>query len=322
MTDKLYLDKNFSTTQLLIKKKPAIENHLEDKLDSVLFLPENSERKGEGGLRTKGYFKKSYEDKPLISIVTVVYNGEKYLEQTIKSVIGQSYDNVEYIIIDGGSTDGTLDIIKKYENWIDYWASEKDSGIYDAMNKGTDVATGEYMAFLNADDWYERDTLTVISDNILEHKRDYFFGNIDVYKNEKYQSTWLPKPQKYKRAMPIYHPGLFVKTEFLKANKFDTSYKIVSDYEFIIKLILKKKTYVHIPKTLTCFRDGGISNTQNTLKDKECFRLQYKHFGLFYASLGYIIGTKKFPISNIIQFFIFTRRKFFIPISEYMHELK
>ena len=315
----IYLDENHSTTKVLTKEKPILEQKPEYKLELKLFLPSNAKRKGEGGLRTKDYFKKSYANKPLISIVTVVYNGEQHLEQTINSVLDQNYDNIEYIIIDGGSTDGTIEIIKKYEGQIDYWVSEKDNGIYDAMNKGTDVVTGEYLAFLNADDWYESDTLTVISDNILEHKRDYFFGNIDVYKNEKYQSTWLPKPQKYKRAMPIYHPGLFVKTEFLKANKFDTSYRIVSDYEFVIKLILKKKTYVYIPKTLTCFRDGGISNTQNTLKDKECFRLQYRYFGLFYASLGYIIGTKKFPISNIIQFFIFTRRKFFIPISEYMY---
>ena len=322
MTDTLCIDEKYSTTRLLIKEKPVLEQKPEYKLKPTLFLSPNSTRKEEGGLRTKGYFKKSYDNKPLISVVTVVYNGEQHLEQTINSVLGQSYDNVEYIVIDGGSTDGTLEIIRKYKEQIDYWVSESDSGIYDAMNKGADVVTGEYMAFLNADDWYEIDTLTVISDNILEYKKDYFFGNIDVYKNEKYHSTWLPKPQKYKRAMPIYHPGLFVKTEFLKANKFDTSYRIVSDYEFIIKLILKKKTYVYIPKTLTCFRDGGISNTQNTLKDKECFRLQYRYFGLFYASLGYIIGTKKFPISNIIQFFIFIRRKFFIPISKYMHEMK
>ena len=83
---------------------------IEDTFESVLFLPQNDTRKGEGGLRTKGYFKKNYEEKPLISIITVVYNGEMYLEETIQSVINQTYDNVEYIIIDGGSTDGTLNI--------------------------------------------------------------------------------------------------------------------------------------------------------------------------------------------------------------------
>jgi len=255
--------------------------------------------------------------KPKISIITVVYNGEKHLGQTIQSVINQNYENLEYIIIDGGSTDGTLDIVKKYEEHIDYWVSEADEGIYDAMNKGISVAKGDYIAFLNADDWYRSNTLKIISYHILKYKKEYFFGNIDFYKNEKYQSTWFPKPKKYKRAMPIYHPALFVKSEILKNNKFDTSYEIIADYKLIIELILKNKTYIYIPETLTCFRDGGISNTQNTQKNKECFRLQYEYFGWFYALLGYIIGTKQFPLHNLVQFFIFIRRKFLYLKSKY-----
>ena len=98
----------------------------------------------EGGLRTKSFRKTSEIGRPLVSIITVVRNGEKYLEEIIKSVINQTYNNVEYIIIDGGSTDGTLAIIKKYEDYIDYWASERDKGIYDAMNKGMDLAIGDF----------------------------------------------------------------------------------------------------------------------------------------------------------------------------------
>jgi len=168
---------NFSEFGIVNSKIPAKED---EKFDTLLFLPEGEGRKGEGGLRTKGYFKFSYEYNddlgfrvedldipvkipqtsnlksqtyPLITIITVVYNGEKYLEETIKSVINQTYPNVEYIIIDGGSTDGTLDIIKKYEDYIDYWVSEKDKGIYDAMNKGILVSNGKYLLFLNADDF-------------------------------------------------------------------------------------------------------------------------------------------------------------------------
>ena len=121
MTDILSLDEGYSTTRLLTQEKPQIINTTEDKFETVLFLPKGENRKGEGGLRTKGYFKKSFDDKPLISIITVVFNGEKYLEETIQSVINQTYSNVEYIIIDGGSTDGTLDIIKKYEDSGKSW---------------------------------------------------------------------------------------------------------------------------------------------------------------------------------------------------------
>jgi cellulose synthase/poly-beta-1,6-N-acetylglucosamine synthase-like glycosyltransferase len=110
-----------------------------------------------GGLRTKGYFKRSYDEAsglsdnsplPLVTIITVVFNGEKYLEQTIQSVINQAYDNVEYIVIDGGSTDGTVDIIRKYENQIDYWVSEPDGGLYHAINKGITLCMGRLVGII------------------------------------------------------------------------------------------------------------------------------------------------------------------------------
>jgi glycosyltransferase involved in cell wall biosynthesis len=112
--------------------------------------------------------------KPLITIITVVYNGEKHLEQTIKSVINQNYKNIEYIIIDGVSTDGTLDIIKKYEEYIDYWVSEPDEGIYDAMNKGIGLANGEFINFMNADDWFV-DTKFKTVNNYIKFL-EYFYG--------------------------------------------------------------------------------------------------------------------------------------------------
>jgi glycosyltransferase involved in cell wall biosynthesis len=148
------LDSTYSTTRRVTERIPIAENGPEANMQFRLFLDTNFERKAEGGLRKKGYFKTSEKHKPLISVVTAVYNGEKFLEQAIKSVLTQSYDNVELIVIDGGSTDGTLDIIKKYDKQINYWVSEPDHGLYDALAKGFSLASGDIFSWLNADDIY------------------------------------------------------------------------------------------------------------------------------------------------------------------------
>lgn len=154
MSELFCLDARYSTTSLVTREKSLIENSLDSKIRSVLFLPPYPARQGEGGLRTKGYFKRSLPDKPLISVITVVFNGEKRLEETIQSVLNQTYDNLEYIIIDGGSSDETISVIKKYEEQIDYWVSEPDSGVYDAMNKGLNLISSCWVNFMNCGDMF------------------------------------------------------------------------------------------------------------------------------------------------------------------------
>ena len=298
MTDMLTLNQNYSTTRLLTKEKPVLEHTPEDTFETRLFLPENKARKGEGGLRTKGYFKKSYEDKPLISVVTVVFNGEKHLEQTIQSVINQSYDNVEYIIVDGGSTDGTLDIIRKYEDAIDYWVSESDSGIYDAMNKGVSLAVGEYLAFMNADDWFEYGAIELVANRSLEQNPDYIFGDLNRIFDDDTIELHKGDLSTYKKYTPIGHQALFVKSKILKEMPFDLKYRIMADYDSMIKLIDNNFTSIYIDKSLASFRLGGVSSTSED-KDKERFDIQYKNFGLIYAVLGYLRGTKQ-PMIYII----------------------
>jgi glycosyltransferase involved in cell wall biosynthesis len=272
MNDFIILDKKFSTTKCLITDQPVIESTSIDKFESVLFLPETEGRKGEGGLRTKGYFKKSYKNKPLSSIVTVVFNGEKYLEQTIQSVINQSYDNVEYIIIDGGSNDGTVDIIKKYEGQIDYWVSEKDMGIYDAMNKGICLAQGKIIGLINADDYYENNIFEDIVKTYHASKSDIIFGDCttiainDVMKpNEslpqcmKYPSL-LCTPRWIWFGMIFNHPASFIcRDSYKKFGLYDESYKIAADYDLLLRMYRQGGTFKKIEKNLAYFREGGIS---------------------------------------------------------------
>jgi len=173
------LDENYSMTRLKMQEKPEIVNKFNDKFKSVLFLPEGKPRKGEGGLRVKGDFKKSYPEQPLISIVTVVFNGEQFIEEAIQSVINQKYDNIEYIIVDGGSTDNTVNIIKKYEDKIDYWVSEADEGQSDAFNKAFSVCQGVLVSWLNADDILLPGAITEVAQTLLKKpSTNWIAGNI------------------------------------------------------------------------------------------------------------------------------------------------
>ncbi len=269
MTDKSYLDKNFSTTQLLAKEKPAIENHPEDKLHSVLFLPENPERKGEGGLRTKEYFKKSYEDKPLISIVTVVYNDEKYLEQTILSVIKQTYDNIEYIIIDGGSSDGTMDIVRKYEDQIDYWVSERDAGIYDAMNKGLKLSLGEVIGIINADDFYKYDTVYKSIHSLQENSADYSIGNIRKIPSKIVAKTIFPliEDHIYQEMMYPHISAFIAKDVYKKVGLFDISYKISADFDMALRIHLQNFRAVYVDMVMATVSEGGVSGDISSKKE-------------------------------------------------------
>ncbi len=274
MTDTIPFDKNYSTTRMAIQADPAVianeakqSSSPEDKLEAVLFLPIGEGRKGEGGLRTKGYFKKSYEGKPLISIITVVYNGEKYLEETIQSVINQTYDNVEYIIIDGGSTDGTLDIIKKYEDRIDYWVSEKDSGIANAFNKGVISSTGNWLVMLNSGDWYIKNS--ILEDIVVKNLKSdstFVYGDFEIVdpdtKKLIRKGSVLYDLKKIKFGLVLPHPSLFTsRNYFVKFGLFDESFRIAMDYEWMIRGIQKVKV-LHIPELTTKITDGGIS-TQN-----------------------------------------------------------
>ena len=265
MNNTLMLDEKYSTTRLATQQKPEIIKNPEDKFETVLFLPEGEDRKVEGGLRTRGYFKKSYENKPLISIITVVYNGEKYLEETIQSAINQTYDNMEYIIIDGGSTDGTLDIIKKYEEKIDYWVSERDSGIYDAMNKGITLCSGNIIGIVNADDLLYHGTVEKIS-KVFDTTPMFTCANLEIVDQEgkilETISSLGLESMKYKllKHMPFLHPTMFVGMKVYKQmGLFDTRYRLSADYDFTLRLMSHHVKFKRLDFSTGMFRLGGQS---------------------------------------------------------------
>lgn len=235
------LNSDYSTTRLVTREKPIIVNRPEDAFETVLFLPEGANRTGQGGLRTQGLFKRSLPDKPLITVITVVLNGAKHLEETILSVLNQTYDNVEYIVIDGGSTDGTLEIIKKYEWAIDYWVSEKDEGIYDAMNKGLSIATGYCIGLLNSDDFYENNALCIIHKYITcPYNFDFIFGC--VFK-DKIKYSYNPWKILYTfRFYTSHSAGFFIKFESQKQiGLYNIEYKYSADYDLFYRMIVTKK---------------------------------------------------------------------------------
>lgn len=214
-----------------------------------------------GGLREKGILKQGTEEQPLVSVITVVRNGKKHIEKTIESVIGQSYPNVEYIVVDGNSTDGTQDILKNYESKIDYWISEPDGGIYFAMNKGIGLAKGSIIGILNADDYYYPDAVKQVVEADKKAKAGVYHGDL-VLLEASGEKRCKPDINLMDEKPAIFHPTCFVKKEvYEKIGLFDTQFRISSDYELLLRCIRKGVAFKYIPEALTAFRPGGMSSS-------------------------------------------------------------
>lgn len=204
---------------------------------------------------------------PLVSIITVTYNAKNYLEQTIQSVIAQTYPNIEYIIIDGGSTDGTIDVIKKYDNHIAHWVSEPDRGIYDAMNKGIRLAHGKLIGMVNASDYYEPNTVQrVIEAYQAKPNVGIFHGNINMLNEDgsffkrKVADTNL---QHLETGFSIFHPTFFVaKRVYDTMGLYDTTFRLAADYDFALRCWKAGTEFYHIDSVLSNFRVGGATNQQ------------------------------------------------------------
>ncbi len=268
------LDPSYATTRIVWRERPEVKCKPDLKLQRMLFLPSPLDRKGEGGLRNKGYFKKPLPAKPLITVITVVFNGGKYLEPTIQSVINQTYDNVEYIIIDGGSTDGTLEILNKYDKSIDYWISEKDRGISDAFNKGIILASGNWLIFLNCGDSFcnnyifsycvpfmPPDVNTVIYGNAL-------IG--DSLRVCDHKMIFNPTSI----SNPICHQAVFIPTIIQRKHPFDLKYRYSMDLDLWHRLILEENiSFYKIEHTICNYMLGGLTSSSH-----EAENVMYEHW--------------------------------------------
>lgn len=212
------------------------------------------------------------KNKSLISIVTVTYNCKDILEETILSVIQQKYLNIEYIIIDGGSTDGTIEIINKYQNHISYFISEKDNGIFDAMNKGIKAATGKWINFMNAGDKFLNDnTLQSIFTDKKYDNYDVIFGDkvLKLYDNQLYGIKAKPFYITQSIGMGINHQCLFTRTELAKRHPFNLSYKVSADYEMIHHLYINHAKFIYCNIPIAIVERTGFSTRNKKLQMKE-----------------------------------------------------
>lgn len=224
-------------------------------------------------------------DEIKVSVITVCFNSEKTIERTIKSVLGQTYNNIEYIIVDGASTDSTLDIVNKYieQGYAIIFSSEKDNGIYDAMNKGILKSSGEIISIINSDDWLEDDAIEQVVneyDKLGRPKKAVIYGAIREFENDMerfsifYNHEFLPEEM-------INHPASFVtKAVYDTYGMFDQSFKVAADYDFMLRLYYAEretgeKLFYPLKKILANFTIGGACSMPIAYLDRDRVYLKY-----------------------------------------------
>ncbi len=230
---------------------------------------------------------------PKLSIITIVYNNARDIERTMLSVLNQTYANIEYIIIDGLSTDGTLEIIKKYQDKIAKLISEKDEGIYDAMNKGLDLATGDYVLFMNSgDQLYSRDTVADVFASA--ENADIYYGETEMIDangkslgQRRHKApenfTW----QSFKYGMSISHQAIYIKRSI--AEPFNRKYELSADIDWVLNAAKKAKTIVNTHHYVAKYLVGGMSKTKHRQSLSERFAIMKEYYGLVPTLLNHVV---------------------------------
>ena len=226
--------------------------------------------------------------KPLVSVITVCYNSAEMLQRTIKSLRIQTYKEIEYIVIDGASKDNTLQVIKENQDIINLWISEPDNGLYFAMNKGLELANGDYVIFINAGDmFYSPETLEKVFANHQDDIDIYYGDTMILAENLKELGSRRLTPPKqltknsFRWGMTVCHQSIFIKRSI--APKYDTSYRITADYDWVLSSIENAKKIVNTKQYISKFLSGGLSSKHIMKANKERFRIMIKHYGLITA---------------------------------------
>ncbi|MBX5438826.1 MAG: glycosyltransferase [Thermoflavifilum sp.] len=246
---------------------------------------------------------------PTLSIITVCYQAGKSIERTIQSVIRQSYPQIEYIIVDGGSTDETLTVIQQYAAKLSKWISEKDEGLYDAMNKGLQLATGDYVMFLNADDYlYAHNTVEQIFASCQQ--ADAYYGEtmfVDaaghpIGLRSAITPHRLPEQLNWKSlkyGMAVSHQGFVVRRQL--APPFDVQYHICADIDWMIRCLKQCTTICHTQTIISCFAVGGLSKQRQRRAWKERYLILQKHYGILpnffhhlWIALRYLFSGRRY----------------------------
>lgn len=233
---------------------------------------------------------------PLVSIVTVTYNCRESLQQTIDSIANQTYTNKEYVIIDGGSSDGTIDVIRRNEEKVSFWLSEKDNGIFDAMNKALGHVSGDWLIFLNSGDiFYDNDVLQVCFKNEIGEEYGVVYGETYSRKGKLKMTPFVFHPHGF-APMGICHQSLFVRTSLAQKYRFSMKYKVAADYNMIRTIFNEGYKFYHVPHMISVFDLNGFSKANAFLQLKEVAEIcDARHSPLYYWSV------LRLKIKNLIK---------------------
>jgi glycosyltransferase involved in cell wall biosynthesis len=250
------IDDRFSTTRRLTRtpREP----------DPCFQLPTPLAPKIFGGLRTRGLYKAEGAE-PIVTVITIVYNCAASIEETMLSVLNQTYSNIEYIVIDGGSTDGTVDVIRKYGHALDYWSSEPDRGIYDAINKGVRGSTGQWLNCMNVKDAFAtQDTIQIVVDKYLHRGARFIYSDVLLTNGEKGQSNLPLRESDHTRNLINHQASVYQKSLHREYGLYVVARGMtISDYLFFC--VIDKKFFLKADEPIAKYDMTGISDSRASL---------------------------------------------------------